>query len=288
MSPLLIALGMLVTGVATVAVLMPTLPSSPPGGHAPPGVPPSGVWMKRVVQVVVAAESGSNYGAQNRNTDGAGLSYGLIQWTQKHGNLGLLLRRLHQTDAAAFEQIFGPDWQSLLTVTNARSTSSRLGPVGGVVLWQEPWTGRFTAASKHPPFQTAQWTHLFEGDHWQGAVKVARLLGVHTERSYALFFDRSVHQGPAAARQIAEATRDRLTRNGAVRVSADLVLRTYAQIAAARLQRVDGPGSSGEWQWNAKTKRWHRFAGPYDLFAITAKRTAHILTTHRLSDRPLS
>ena len=288
MSPLLIALGMLTAGAVAVAVMMPDPKKAPPGGRLPPGVPPPGVWMKRVVQVVVAAESGGSYDAQNRNSDGAGLSYGLIQWTQKHGNLGLLLQRLHQTDAAAFQRIFGPAWQELLAVTTARSASARLGPVEGVVLWQEPWTARFIAAGKHTPFQTAQWTHLFEGTHWQGAVEVAKLLGVHTERSYALFFDRSVHQGPAAAKQIAEDTRDRLTKNGSARVSVDQVLRTYAQLAAARFQRVDGPGPHGSWRWNPDTNRWHRFAGPHDLFAITAKRTAQILTSRRLADGPLA
>ena len=283
--PLWLSLGSLMLGALGMAVLTPEPPEA---GRLPGGPPPPGDWAKRVAGVVIGTESGGSYSAQNRNTDGAGLSFGILQWTQKSGSLGKILQRLHRTDPDAFSRIFGSDSAALLATTSAGSAAGRMAAVGGAVLWQAPWTARFQAAGQHEPFQAAQWAELFEGTHWQGAMKAATVLEVHTERAYALCFDRAVQQGPAAAVQIAEQLRARLTANGAAQVSYSALLAAYAQLAAARFQRVDGPGPSGTWHWNPDTHRWHRFAGDYDLFALVSKRTGAILSSRRLSDLPLA
>ena len=65
-------------------------------------------WQERVLVAVVRHEAGGlNYGAQNRNWDGAGLSYGVLQWTQISGNLGKLLAAMVRADQGAFHRIFG-------------------------------------------------------------------------------------------------------------------------------------------------------------------------------------
>lgn len=279
----LVMVGGFVAALFGMTMLSSDEPVRPMSG----GPPDPGPWARRVVSVVIGAESGGNYGAQNRNSDGAGLSYGLIQWTQKSGSLGKLLLRLQEADPEGFARIFGAAWQSLLATTRASTSSGRLAPVEGAALWQEPWTSRFRTAGRHPAFQEAQWRELFEGDHWRGAVKAVSTLGLNSERAYALCFDRSVHQGPAAATQIAAQVRARFTANGSARVSQSALLTAYAQTAAARLQRVDGPGPSGTWHWNPDTQRWHRFAGKFDLFAITSQRTRKILASRELSDQLL-
>ena len=257
-----------------------------PAGRIEGGKPPplSAEWKRRVISVVIGTESGGNFGAQNRNTDGAGLSYGLLQWTQKSGNLGLLLKRLEKTDTAAFHSFFGVHAPQLLLVTNARTASGRLAPVGGMVLWQEPWTSKFKVAGKYRPFQAAQWDEIVEGEHWQGAERAARILGVHTERAYALFFDRSVHQGPAAAVEMAEDVRRRFTTSGSASVPYSTLLNTYAQLAAARFFRKDDPKRDG---WRVYPDGWHRHAGDIDLFKLVSRRTREILESRRLSDESL-
>jgi hypothetical protein len=241
-------------------------------------------WKRRVIGVVIGTESGGNFGAQNRNSDGAGLSYGILQWTQKSGNLGKLLKRLQAADPVAFRSYFGVDAAPLLAVTTARKASARMAPVGGGVLWNPPWTAKFTAAGKYRPFQAAQWAEVLEGEHWQGAERAARILGVHTERTYALCFDRSVQQGPGAAVQMAEAVRNRFTANGAANVPYDTVLNAYAQTAAARFFRTTDPQSDG---WRPYPDGWHRHAGDIDLFKLVSRRTREILESRKLSDTPL-
>ena len=54
---------------------------------------------RNVLLYVMGHESGSGdsaYLALNRNTDGAGLSVGIIQWAQRPGGLGVLLASLHR------------------------------------------------------------------------------------------------------------------------------------------------------------------------------------------------
>ena len=275
-----LAFGALVVGVGVIALL------PDPGDVRLPGRAPQGeAWKRRVADHVLASESGGNPGAQNRNTDGNGLSYGLIQWVQSVGTLGPLLESLKDADPAAFDRIFGghANAKALLEATNSRSRSTRMS----LPLWEAPWTARFTAAGKHPPFVAAQWDHLFAGEHWQGAMAVARILNAHTERAYVLFFDRSVHQGPHAAKTVAEQLKTARTRSGSVRVSYDTLLADYARRCAARFAR-QSPPQSGSWKWNSETDLWHRYAGPYDLFTLVSQRTRKILADKTLGDGPLT
>lgn len=48
-----------------------------------------------------------------------GLSWGLIQFTQDGGSLGRVLKRMHEKAPAKFREIFGPNWNELLTLTGS-------------------------------------------------------------------------------------------------------------------------------------------------------------------------
>ncbi|MBK9369944.1 MAG: hypothetical protein IPN01_27210 [Deltaproteobacteria bacterium] len=63
----------------------------------------------RIIHRVAVVESGGSYAAQNRNSDGAGLAFGLLQWTQRSGSLGALLRTMSKADPTRFSQVFGAD-----------------------------------------------------------------------------------------------------------------------------------------------------------------------------------
>ena len=112
MSPLLLSglagTLLLLLGMASASRPKPVIRTAP---AASPG------WQKRVLAAVVRHEAGGlNYGAQNRNWDGAGLSYGVLQWTQISGNLGKLLAAMVRADQAAFRRIFGEHSTELLRV----------------------------------------------------------------------------------------------------------------------------------------------------------------------------
>ncbi len=243
-------------------------------------------WQRRVLLRVSGSEGG--FSSQNQSWDGAGLSYGILQWTQKHGNLGILLRALNRADSAAFQRIFGPESEELLAVTNASTEAERLS----LPLWESPWTARFTAAGKHPAFQQAQTRLALTGDHWKGAVKAATALGspdLITERSMALFFDTSVQQGPSDAPRIAAEVRSALTAAGAVRVDYGAVLAAYAQTAANRARRFQAtkPTERGSWR-EVSPGEWHKVIGKnYDYYADYHKRRFGIVHDPSLSDAPL-
>ena len=99
-----------------------------------------------------------------------GLSFGIIQWAQKPGSLGVLLAEMQRTNPARFATTFGPDWPALLQTTAAGS----LAPVGGQVLWREPWVSRFQAAGRDPVFVAVQNRLAKNGEHFQGAIEAAR------------------------------------------------------------------------------------------------------------------
>ena len=99
--------------------------------------------------------SGSGkFGALNLNTDGAGLSFGLIQWAQRPGRLAEIVYAFCQAGAEDFARIFGygtlPTAQGLLA--HIRKPNGGVDPASGTTtdpdfdLIYEPWVSRFRAA----------------------------------------------------------------------------------------------------------------------------------------------
>lgn len=90
-----------------------------------------------------------------------GLSYGAWQAAQEPGSLGTLLKYMQREDSSLFTEVFGPDSNELLRVTNSKGRrngrrSPRTRPVGGADLWQDPWASRFKKAAEHETFRKAQ------------------------------------------------------------------------------------------------------------------------------------
>lgn len=247
-----------------------------------PATPAAGSWVVRVLAAVSAHEGG--YGSCNPNTDGAGLSYGILQWTQASGNLGRLLAAMAQADPAQLAQSFGPAARELLAVTQADTSAARLGPVGGVLLWREPWLGRFRAAGQVPVFQQVQDRLALQGEHMQAALAVAQQLGVPTERALALFFDTAVQQGPHGARRVAERVVAALQAQGAHAVEYGALLSAYAAQAAAPFRR-QSPPSSSRYTWKpAADGTWHAWVGSVDLYADITRRRGALLVHPGLGD----
>jgi len=242
-------------------------------------------WIARVIARVSQHEGG--YESLNRNTDGAGLSVGILQWAQKPGSLGTLLTAMQHADPTEFARIFGPSWQRLIAVTKAGS----LAPVDGEVLWKRPWTTRFKEAGRHEVFRAVQRRLAREGSHFRGAIDAARILGVATERSMALFFDTSVQQGPDAAKKVARQVRDRLARAGRTSVPYSELLSAYAQRAADRcrtLSQPSAPPKSSHLRWVQVGNEWHLWAGKLDLYESIWRRRMRIINDGGLSDEAVA
>ena len=246
------------------------------------------------------------------NLDGNGVSYGILQWTQKSGSLGGLLRAMAAADPIAFGRFFGASWARLLAVTGRAS----LEAVDGVALWSEPWVSRFASAGRWPVFQQVQARVAAESEYMAGAVKIAGVLGVSTERAMVLCYNRTVQQGPAGAlgpakRLVAWYAEDPKRRPAAV----NDVLAQYAWMCAAKFRRSSAPerrnyNDDGNIWWSpvatewselgvgaynvrrvAVSGVWHAVTGPpsapWSLYDLIVRRSSNILTDPLLRDAPV-
>jgi len=265
-------------GVAGVAALIAAVAGgSQPKGHRMD-------WVARVIARVSRHEGG--YESLNRNSDGAGLSFGILQWAQKPGSLGTLLAAMQQADPDAFARIFGPSRQKLLATTKSGSLAS----VAGEVLWKRPWTSRFKEAGQYEVFRAVQRRMAQQGIHFRGAVDAARILGIATERSMALFFDTAVQQGPGAATKVARQVLASRQRADQAALSYVDVLTAYAQLSADRCRSATAPSkpsSSSHLRWVQVGNEWHLFANKIDLHQNIWKRRIAIVRDRDLSDDPV-
>ncbi len=125
------------------------------------GFPPSPLL--KMLSLVSQMEGLGRFAVLNLNTDGAGLSFGVIQWAQRPGRLGEILEAFKAADAAQFSAIFGAGDSSaaarLLAHVGKRnggvdSAGRSIDPV--FELTSEPWPSRFRQAALSPVFQSAQ------------------------------------------------------------------------------------------------------------------------------------
>lgn len=239
-------------------------------------------WVRRVIQRVSAHEG--RYDSLNLNTDGAGLSMGIIQWSQRTGQLGRLLTEFHAHDGAKFAAVFGPKAASLL----AHTVSGSLAPFEGALLWHSPWKERFRQAGEYEPWQRVQDQLAASGEHMVAAEQCAALLGIRTERAMVLFYDRAVQQGQNGAVRIA---RELAARLQGTTLPGGKLLEAYAEACANRFRRVEKPSDlqyGKNLVWKPVNTEWHVFAGQIDLYADITRRTKNILTDKKLSDAPVS
>jgi N-acetyl-anhydromuramyl-L-alanine amidase AmpD len=119
--------------------------------------------MLRILALVSQMEGAGKFAALNRNTDRAGLSFGLIQWAQKPGRLGEILAAMFEADRDQFVKIFGDaaDVAAAL-IAHCRKPHGGVDPKTGETvnpsfdLVAEPWISRFRQAALNARFQQVQ------------------------------------------------------------------------------------------------------------------------------------
>lgn len=265
-----------------------------------------------VLLAKTSAHEGTYWSVQ-RNLDGQGVSYGIIQWTQRGGGLFEVLSAMQAADPNAFARIFGPSWAKVLDVARRKS----LEPVDGAALWNEPWLSRFREAGRHPPFQAAQRRTAIGSDYMKAALQIADLLGVYTERAMTVYYNRTVHQGPAGALGPARRLAEFYAANPGKRPEQDsVVLAQYGWYCAAKFRRTTPPDGAcfnsactikwvqlqpGSLEVELETDldtggvrlvrvpqvgpTWHAVTGPWDLWDLIIQRTAEILNDGSLRDQ---
>ena len=258
--------------------------------------PPQG-WIK----TAIAHASGHEGNPSSVQTqDNAILSYGIIQWTLKSGNLYNVLTYMQRANPALFAQIF-VNPTGLLEAAKAKSA----GPVGDAYLNQEPWLSRFRAAGKQPDFIAAQWTAAAEGAEARAAAAISKMLGIASERAMVYYFDRAIHQGAHGATSTAARLVDGWKASPASKPTNDrdillqfgwLCARPYRYVGEAeptkgdwRRVSMEKPELSAGDRWppvakvTAPVNTFHKF-NSWDLYEIIVGRTREILADSKLHD----
>jgi peptidoglycan hydrolase-like protein with peptidoglycan-binding domain len=197
----------------------------------------------RLVSLTAQFEAAGCFTAMNRNTDRAGLSFGLIQWAQKPGRLAELARAFFAADAARFVQVFGAGDAALAKdliahLSRPRGGADATGRTRDVRfdLVAEPWVSRFLAAGRDRGWQRVQLNQAIRA--YQASFNRIRAFAPATrsERAIAFLLDLANQHGDAGAESICR----RSLRPGIS--EGDLLARMEAE-SLARVRKQFGDGA---------------------------------------------
>jgi peptidoglycan hydrolase-like protein with peptidoglycan-binding domain len=163
----------------------------------------------RLVGLTARFEGAGRFGALNRNTDRAGLSFGIIQWAQKPGRLNEILRALELAQQALFVEIFGNGDASVSTGLLAHTAK----PFGGVNklgqttdpkydLVNDSWTARFAKAALDRAWQKTQFTEATAAFRKSCAAIRAFAPVARSERAFAFLIDAANQHGDTGLKNI--------------------------------------------------------------------------------------
>jgi hypothetical protein len=160
-------------------------------GEAPPAM------RDRSLQLTADFE-GHGFRKVAGNFDGAGLTWGIIGFTLKHGEVQKILGEIQRACPALLDQAFGPLKEDLLEFLGEGLEKQlrwadriSVGPEKEGV--ERPWEEAFYALGAFPEVQEIQLRRV--DTYWNVAVKDARRFGLETEAGMALCFDIAVQNG---------------------------------------------------------------------------------------------
>ena len=152
----------------------------------------------RALQLTAAFE-GHDFTLAQGNFDGAGITWGIIGFTLKHGELGRIVLRIDDRHSTLVKQAFGANTDQLLGILRGPKTRQMafanmisLGPKK--VRLAEPWRSGFRRFGELPAVQALQ-LELADRDYFRPAKQSARSLKLKTELGLALAFDIQVQNG---------------------------------------------------------------------------------------------
>ena len=166
--------------------------------------------LKKILSLVAQMEGAGKFAALNRNTDRAGLSFGLIQWAQKPGRLAEVVGAMSTADRATFVTIFGVGDPNVADGLLAHCRK----PFGGIDsqtgrsmnaafnLVEEPWTSRFQQAAMWPVYQQVQ-VQLALNSFTKSCTSIRQYApDLTSERAMGFMLDVANQFGDAGARRL--------------------------------------------------------------------------------------
>lgn len=176
-------------------------------GVAAPGV------RDRSLQLTAAFE-GHGFTLAQGNFDGAGITWGIIGFTLRHGEIKKIVLRINDENPALVRAAFRDKTDELLKVLDS-SLSKQIAFADSISLGAskaelaEPWRSAFKRFGEMDEVQALQ-LELAEHDYFQPARRTAEEFGLKTELGLALAFDIHVQNGglDAEARALIEGNLD--------------------------------------------------------------------------------
>jgi hypothetical protein len=165
---------------------------------------------ERALQLTAAFE-GHGFSLAQGNFDGAGITWGIIGFTLKHGELGKIVLEIERRHPGLVAEAFGAKAPQLLQVLRG-SKAKQIAFANAVSLGAskarlaEPWRSGFRRFGEAPAVQALQ-LELVSRDYFRPAKQTARRLRLKTELGLALAFDIHVQNGGVSAAARAEIER---------------------------------------------------------------------------------
>ncbi len=198
----------------------------------------------RLVSLTSQFEGAGRFAAINRNTDHAGLSFGLIQWAQKPGRLHELLLAFRARQPALFVDVFGGGDRAVAdgliehtakpsggVDANGNTTDPRFDLVGDV------WVQRFTDAGRRKELQRVQ-IDVASADFGKSLAKLhAFAPAIRSERGIAFMLDLANQHGDAGAQDILR----KVTQPG---ITEKALLQAIEEESVSRVRRQFGEGDN--------------------------------------------
>jgi hypothetical protein len=113
----------------------------------------------KFVWLTTLFETGGAFSKINANSDGCGLSFGILQWSQRAGQLHNVLRECSIREPAEWSRIMASSGAPLLDYTarpNGGLTTSGIAADPNFELTKDPWKSRFEALGVSTIIQSVQ------------------------------------------------------------------------------------------------------------------------------------
>ena len=159
--------------------------------------PVPSLW-ERCLQLTAAFE-GHNYGLLVGNFDGAGLTWGIIGFTLKHGELSEIVLEVFATNPQLVRGIFAENTNALVQVMRATKDeqlhwADTISTGSKKVRVAEPWASGFYEFGNQVEVQAIQIRRAHEM-YFVPALETANALQLRTELGVSLCFDIHVQNG---------------------------------------------------------------------------------------------
>lgn len=145
---------------------------------------------------LTAAFEGHGYSLAVGNFDGAWLTWGIVGFTLKHGEVQQIILAIEQQHPQRIVDAFGEQAPELITVMRAPAPQQEVwaNSVTAAGRLVEPWRTRFGRLGSFPEVQAEQ-RRLASQDYFVPAVATAKTMGLRSELGLALCFDIHVQNG---------------------------------------------------------------------------------------------